>query len=341
MANAHLSTPTEYLIVGRLQRETIIPIHGNPRINQLGGNLPYTASGLALWGGKAGLVSRVNPDYPLEWLKPLEIMGFDTDGIIKTEEPFDARFFVAYSPPQNASYENPLSHFAERQIPFPDELFNYEPDLRRYCSKTDYLPYTFRVTDMPRPYLEANAAHICPIDFVSHKILPSVIRGGLIQTLSMRATDCYMDPAFWEDIRNLISELSMFMLSETQALKLFQGRSVDLWEIAKFLAGYGPEYVIINTKDGATQVFDRVENKRFIVPAWPSTIADPTGALNAFDGGFLFNYRKVYDIVHATVCGNISASFAVEGSGPEYILDTMPALKEARLYALSQQVIHL
>jgi sugar/nucleoside kinase (ribokinase family) len=331
----------ENLIIGRLQREYILPVQGPARVNQLGGNLPYTASAMAMWGGKAGLVSRVNPDYPLEWLKPLEIMGFDLRGIIQTDESFDARFFVAYSESYKVSYENPLTHFAERQLPFPEELFNYEPDTRRYCSKTDYLPYTFRVTDIPRAFLEANAAHICPIDFVSHKILPSVLRGGMIQTLSMRATDCYMDPAFWEEMRNLISELSMFMLSEKQALRLFQGRSVDLWEIACTLASYGPEYLIINSKDGAAWVYDRVENKRFIVPAWAGSMVDPTGGLNAFDGAFLYNYRKNYDIVHATVCANLSMGICMEGSGPDYLTETLTALRDARLYALSQQVIYL
>ncbi len=341
MVYSHTFEPLEFVLVGRLQREFILPMQSSPRINQLGGNLPYTASALAMWGGKANLLSRVNADYPLEWLKPLEIMGFGTEGIIHTEEKIDSRFFVAYTEPDKVSYENPLSHFAERQIPFPEELYNYSPDIRHYCSKTDYAPITMRVTDVPRPYLEANAAHICPIDFMSHKIMPSVLKGGMIQTLSMRATNCYMDPAYWEEIRNLISELSFFMLSESQALKLFQGRSVDLWEIARVLASYGPEYIVINTKDGAAWVLDRVENKRFIVPAWPTTVADPTGALNAFDGGFLYNFRKDYDVVYAALCGNITAAISVEGSGPGFLLETMPELRDARLYALSQQVIYL
>lgn len=341
MPYTHQSLPIENLIIGRLQREYILPLQGSPRVNQLGGNLPYTASAMALWGGKAGLASRINADYPMDWLKPLEIMGFDLQGILKIDEVFDSRFFVAYASSNKTSYENPLTHFAERQIPFPEELYNYEPDTRRYCSKTDYQPYTFRVTDIPRAYLEANAAHICPIDYVSHKILPSVLKGGMVQTLSMRATDCYMNVTFWEEMRNLIADLSMFMLSEDQALKFFQGRSVDLWDIARVLASYGPEYIIINAKDGSTWVLDRVENKRFIVPAWPITIADPTGGLNAFDGGLLYNYRASYDIVHATVCGNLSMAFCMEGSGPNYLLETMPELRDARLYALSQQIINL
>jgi len=31
----------------------------------------------------------------------------------------------------------------------------------------------------------------------------------------------------------------------------------------------------------------------------------------------------------------------MEGSGPNYLLETLPALRDARLHALSQQIIYL
>ena len=67
--------------------------------------------------------------------------------------------------------------------------------------------------------------------------------------MTMRACNCYMDPIFWEEIRALITDVTAFMMmTDIQALKLFQGRSADLWEIAGILAGYGPEYILINAK---------------------------------------------------------------------------------------------
>lgn len=339
LTNDAINSP-DAIIIGRLQREYILPGSGPARLNKLGGNLAYTAAGLALWGGRAGLVSRVNADFPLEWLAPLVDLGSSTEGIRVVAEPIQHDFFVAYSDAKVPHYENPLTYFAERKLPFPRELLGYEP-ASRYCSKVDYQAFSFRVTDLPRSFLEAPAAHICPIDFVSHKILPSSLGVGLVQTLTMRATSCYMDPIYWEDIRGLISDLTCFMLSDTQALKLFQGRSVDLWEIARVLGGYGPEYILINTADGAAWLYDRVQNKRWIIPAYGSRTVDPTGGLNAFDGGFLHNYRVRYDSLQAALCGQVSASLTLEGSGPFYALDCLQGLREARLEVLAQQVMAL
>ena len=334
--------PSELLdatLVGQLKREYLLPFNRPPRVNQLGGNLAYTASSLALWGGRAGLVARVNADYPLEWLGRLAGMGFDTSGVSTAESAFDDRFFVAYSDPLTAHFENPPTYFSERGLEFPRELLVYEPNTRRGCSKLDYLADSFRVTDMPRPFLEVSAAHICPMDFISHKILPSVIKAGMIQSLSMRSASCYMDPLFWEDMRGLLCDLTTFMTTETQALKLFQGRSVDLWEIAQILSGYGPEFVIIHRQDGSAWLYDRVRKKRWIIPAYPARLVDPTHMLDAFDGGFLLNYRKDYDPLEGALCGQISAAVASEGSGPYFLLDTLPVLLQARLDTLRQQVI--
>ena len=59
-------------------------------------------------------------------------------------------------------------------------------------------------------------------------------------------------------------------------------------------------------------------------------VVNPTGAGDAFCGGFLAGYRETYDPLEAALCGNISASLVVEGSGPFYALDVWPGLAEAR-----------
>jgi sugar/nucleoside kinase (ribokinase family) len=65
---------------------------------------------------------------------------------------------------------------------------------------------------------------------------------------------------------------------------------------------------------------------------------DPTGAGDAFCGGFLAGYRRTYDPLEAVLFGNISASLVVEGTGPFYALDALPGLAQARLDALRQSV---
>lgn len=338
MFTDEIGTAPDAVLIGRLQREYILPAAAPARLDGLGGNLAYAAAAFASWGGQAGLVSRVNADFPVDRLARLKELGFKLDGIHPVTDPLDSRFFVAYGEGNKPNYDNPITHFAERQLPFPPELFGYQPR-QKYCSKTDYLSDSFRVTDMPRPFLEAKIAHICPIDFISHKILPSVLKGGMIQTLTMRACTCYMDPIFWENIRGLITDLTAFMMTDVQALKLFQGRSVDLWEIAEHLAGYGPEAVLMQTEDGTTRLYDRLGQKRWILPAYRARIIDPTGMLDAFDGGFLAGFQQTHEPLEAALYGNISAAIAGEGSGPYFLLECLPGLKEMRMQVLRQQII--
>ena len=338
MIAEEVRTVPDAVLVGRLQREYILPAAAPARLDGLGGNLAYAAAAFASWGGKAGLVSRVGAKFPLDRLNRLESLGFLLDGVHAVTEPLDSRYFKAYGEGNKAYSDNPITHFAERQLPFPPELMGYQPR-PKYCSKAEYLNDSFRVTDMPRVFLEAKVAHICPIDFISHKILPSVLKAGMIQALTMRACTCYMDPIFWEEIRGLISDLTAFAMTEIQALKLFQGRSVDLWEIAEHLAGYGPEAVLVQTGDGSTRLYDRTSHKRWIIPAYRARISDPTGMLDAFDGGFLAGLQQAYEPLEAALCGNISAGIAGEGSGPYFILECLPGLKEMRLQVLRQQII--
>ena len=327
------------VLLGRLTRDYLLPYGRAPKLDTLGGNLVYAAGGLLLWGGRVGLVAKISRQFPLEWLQRFERAGCDLSGVRVVDEESDERFFVAYTSPEKAHYENPLPYFAERQLPFPHELLNFNSLEKRTCSRFEYKPYSFHVNDLPRSYLEVNSVHICPIDYISHKILPSLLRAGMVQTLTMRATSCYMDLSFWEEIRGLVSDLTAFSFSEDQGLRLFQGRSLDVWEIMEALAAYGPEYVLVNMKDGSTRVLDKFKKKRWIIPGYPVKAVDPTGCLDAFDGGFLLNYRQDYDVVEGALHAVISMGFAQEGSGPAFLLESLPSLKAARLEALRPRVM--
>ena len=202
------------VLVGRLRREYLLPYNHPPRLNTLGGNLSYAAAAFAMWGGKAGLLTRVDKTFPLGWLELFGERGFDLEGVRLSEEKIDERLFVAYTDAHLPQYENPVTWFAERQLSFPRELLGYDPGPTRLCSKTENRPYSLRISDAPKAYLDLSAAHICPIDFVSHKMLPSLLKAGMIQTLSMRAAPCYMDPSYFGEMRGLLSDLTVFMLTE-------------------------------------------------------------------------------------------------------------------------------
>ena len=82
-------------------------------------------------------------------------------------------------------------------------------------------------------------------------------------------------------------------------------------------------------------------NHRYEIPAYPCRLVDPTGAGDAFCGGFLAGFQKTNDPLLAALHGGVSASLKIEGSGPFYELDVLPGLAEARLYSLKEMTREL
>lgn len=147
-----------------------------------------------------------------------------------------------------------------------------------------------------------------------------------------------MHPALWERIPSLIRDLTAFLVAEDDLRRLFQGRSTDLWEMAEGIAAYGCDFVVVKRGEVGQYLYDRVSQKRWTIPAYPARVVDPTGAGDAFCGGFLAGYRQTYDPLEAVLFGNISASLVIEGSGPFYALDALPGLARARLDVLRDAV---
>lgn len=328
----------DYVIAGRIQRDSIIPLKGKPSIDILGGGIPYASAGMAFWGETAGLIAKTSPDFPRHWLELLKEIGFSLDGVKLSHEIFDMRWFVAYADPQTPVYDSPITHFATRGLPFSNFLLNYgkKPSVAGKVDQFDQK--SIGISDIPPNFLNIHAAHICPVDLVTHQVLPNALKRGTVQTVTMTACAEYMDPAYWELIPGLVSDLVAFMTSEEDLRRLFLGRKADLWEMAETISRYGPEFVLIRMKDGGQYLFDGITRKKFAIPMYTVPVVDPTGAADAFGGAFLVNYRKSYDPIFATLCGNVTASFVMEGVGPFYVLDAMPGLKEARLEAIKNHI---
>ncbi len=115
----------------------------------------------------------------------------------------------------------------------------------RHCSKTDYMPFSFRVNDIHVVFELSAGRHIPPDGFhLAQDFTPRCFKAGLIQSPTMRASACYMNSSFWNEIYSLL-DLTGFMSHENEALRLFQGRSVTcgrLWTLWRHLR---PEFIIL------------------------------------------------------------------------------------------------
>jgi sugar/nucleoside kinase (ribokinase family) len=338
MTSNRLDDLPRFVLAGCLNRDTVLPIDGPPKIDQLGGNVAYAAIGLKLWGQTAGLLARVGNDFPSDWLDEFVPLGFDKSGIKIVNNPIDVRRFIAYEDAITAHYQNPIRHFAERDLPFPHSLLGYQPPSTFPSNRTTLQEISIQFSDIPPHYLDTSAVHICPIDYSSHMILPSIFRQHQTATITMASFPGYMDPAFWDEMPLLLSDITVFITTEAEARNLFLGRQTDLWAMAESMANFGPEFIVIQTVRYGYYLLDRVSKRRWIVPQYPSNVVDPTGSADAFAGGFLAGYREHYDPLEAALMGSVNASVVVEGTGVFFALDVMPGLIDARREALRQLV---
>ncbi len=327
-----------FVIVGKLNCEYILPSSGAPLIDSPGGNLLYAAGGLAVWNTNAGLVARVGEDYPHHWLRHFESLGFNTLGIhtIHNEKNIDLRSFIAYSETNERSTSNAVSHFARRQLTFPKALLGYQPMDDSQADPREPQATSPAALDVPKEFRDVRHVHLCPFDFISQSQMVNLFGAGSNQTVSLDPAPSYMKPRFWRDLRLVLQGVTIFLPAEEEIRSLFWGETEDLWEMAHKVSEYGPRIIVIKRGALGQIVYDAAENHRYEIPAYPSRLADPTGAGDAFCGGFLAGYEKTSDPLMAALHGNVSASLKIEGSGPFYPLDVLPGLAEARLQALKE-----
>lgn len=333
------STP-QFVLMGKLRREyTILPSE-RVLLDVPGGNVLYAAVGAAIWEPEPhpALVARIGEDYPQTWLEEFGERGFDLRGINILPHEVDVRSFAAYTSRKSRTDEDPVSHFSRLGVPFPKALLGYRSLSSQIDSKTNLSPTSLRQGDLIPGYTDATAAHICPMDYLTHSLIPAELRQAEFTTVTLDPAAGYMNPTFWSDVPSLVTGLTAFLPSEEELCYLFEGKSKDLWEMADALASYGCELIVIKRGEGGQLVLDTAAHKRWEVTAYPSKMVDPTGAGDAFCGGFLAGFRRTYDPLEAALHGNISASLVVEGSGPLYALDALPGLANARLESLRQSV---
>jgi sugar/nucleoside kinase (ribokinase family) len=332
-----MNNPT-FVLAGCLRRDTILPPTGRPLIDVAGGSLLYAAAGLAVWERDIGLLSRVGEDYPHEWIRSFEQRGLDTRGIRILPEPLDLRFFLAYTDPQTAQEGNPVAHFARLGLTFPKSLFGYQPSKGTLDSRTASLPSSPRPADIPKDYLDARAVHLCPMDYLAHSRLLAAFQQAQVTTTSLDPGTGYLVPAMWDEVRTMLHGLTAFLPSEEKLRALFWGKTDNLWEMAEAVGAFGCELVIIKRGGRGQLLYEADSRKRWEVPAYPTRLADPTGAGDTFCGGFLAGYRQTYDPLRAVLYGNVSASLNMEGSGAFHAMEALPGLAQARLEALRDMV---
>ena len=322
------------LLLGQLQRDTILTADGKAHIDQAGGNILYAAAACRLWGEKPGLVARVGSDYPAEWLVELADRGLDTQGIRIFEQSQDLRRFIAYTDTFTPHYDNPIKYFGSWGLPVPKALLSYADSRRQPDSKKERTSLTLRPKDLPGAYQGARAAHLCPLDYFSHSLMPAALREAGVGQITLEAAPSYMVSDFWNELPALVNGLSAFLVEEALLRALFAGRGEELWEMTEALAAYNCGAVVVRSAARGLWLYEVDNRKRSHLPPYPARTYDITDKGSSFGGAFAAELARSQDWERALLVGAATASLAVEGSGAFYVMDTLLGLAESRAQLL-------
>jgi sugar/nucleoside kinase (ribokinase family) len=328
------------VFVGDLRREFTLTAEDEWILDAPGGSLLYASGGYLVWETEQGpgILTRVGEDYPEIWLDQFTARGVDIRGVVVLPRSMDLRSCTFLERNSVQSTKNPLGYISKRNVSLPKDLIGYANHLSNISNRRERWETAIREIDIPTVYESASGAHICPLDYLSHNLLPAVLRNKGFSIITLDPCSSYMVPDFFGDFPSLVTGLTAIMPSEEDLRNLYKGKAVDLWEIAGDLGRYGCDLVIIKRGSAGQYLYDSASRRKWEIPAYPARVVNPKGAGNAFCGGFLAGFRRNYDPLEGVLYGNVSASLAVEGHGVFFALDALPGLANARLEALRDGV---
>ena len=268
------------LVVGSVALDSVETPFGKAE-DVLGGSATFfSASASHLT--KVSVVGVVGSDFPVENLEPLRKRGVDFSGLEHAEgNSFRWRGRYRHDLNSAETLETHLGVFSHFSPKIPDAFRSRQ--------------YVFLANIDPRLQLE---------------VVKQVSKPKLVACDTMN---------FWiqsrrPDIIELLKHVDLVTLNDGEARQLTE--KSNLVQAAQWILARGPRHVII--KKGEHGAFMFTANSIFFAPAFPlENVFDPTGAGDAFAGGFIGYLAATGDLSEANlrravICGSVMGSFAVE-----------------------------
>lgn len=284
-----------YLVYGKIIIDDIRRPDGSVVRGVLGGGGPQALFGAALWEPSVGFLSRSGSDIEAHFAEQLGAMGADLAGWQRFPDiPTLRGHLMDYDQDEYMVSGDPQGPVILRQA-------NWEQLLARELA-------------LPAHYREAPRA----IHLITEYADEPMVR----QAMALRARGA---------ILSLEPLIDFHAWSNRDAL-LDLIRQVDIvtpdWPSASAIAGserpsevlrhwstLGPEAVAVRHGARGSYVWSRGAGRGWHVPALPVSAVDPTGAGNAYGGGWMVGWARHGDGVSAACHGGVSASFVVEQVG--------------------------
>lgn len=251
--------------------------------NALGGSTTYISLAASYFTGPVNIVGVVGSDFSYEHIKMLENHNVDLEGLQIIEGAQTFRYGCRYH-------------------------------------------YDLNVRDSLYTHLNV-FEHFKPIIPERSRKSSFIILGNIAPSLQINVLDQLESPKFvvcdtmnfWingalDELLTVLKRVNVLIINDSEARLL--AKEPNLIKAAHKISKMGPEYLIIKKGEHGALLFS--ENTIFSAPAYPmENIFDPTGAGDAFAGGFTGYLHKNRDfsfsnLKRAVVYGSVMASFCVE-----------------------------
>jgi sugar/nucleoside kinase (ribokinase family) len=295
------------LVVGSVALDTVETPFGKAD-DALGGSATFFSAAASLFGA-VQLVGVVGSDYPMASLRFLEERGVDLGGLEQAEgESFRWSGVYSYDLNSRETLETRLGVFAD-----------FEPKI----------PESFRDAEW-------------------------VFLGNIDPELQLNVLDQVRRPRFvacdtmnlWIDIKrerllDLLPRVDLLLVNDAEARQL--SGDFNLARAARWILERGPRYLIIKKGEHGAILF--TPHSTFFAPGFPlEEVFDPTGAGDAFAGGFMGHLAQCgrvddHDLRRAVIYGSVLGSYAVERFSVERFRDLTLEEIEERVRAFREMML--
>jgi len=295
------------LVVGSVALDTVETPFGRAD-DALGGSATFFSAAASLFG-PVQLVGVVGDDYPLQALSFLAERGVDLAGLEQAKgESFRWSGVYSFDLNSRETLETRLGVFAD-----------FEPKI----------PEGFRDAEW-------------------------VFLGNIDPELQLRVLDQVHTPKFvacdtmnlWIDIKRdrlleLLKRVDMLLVNDGEARQLSGDHNLS--RAARWIMDRGPRYLIIKKGEHGAVLF--TPHSTFFAPGFPlEEVFDPTGAGDAFAGGFMGHLAQCGrvddgDLRRAVIYGSVLGSYAVERFSVERFKDLTADEIEDRVRAFREMTV--
>lgn len=316
--------------------DTVVSADGTLGPRTMGGNAVYSAAGARLWVDEVGIVARVPTNYPRDFLTRLEDGGIDLSGIrfeaaeVKENEWFFYREDGSRADHLHAPMADPLPAEPGTRLSLQDAAALEARLRQRGQTGSDFAAFRrlhpVRLEDVPPAYLAANSAHLAANGLAEQVAMTRALsQAGLSVSVDPGSNAGDMGPG---EVGAIMASAAAFLPSEKELKLLAPG----LTRLESFAVLQARGHAALVAKLGAEGSLHRDKvGTLCMLSIFQVSAEDPTGAGDAFCGGFLAGLLLLRDVSAAACLGTISASFAVESFGPFHLLGITRAAARARL----------